>query len=54
MTASDRRRAIHLDVPVDLRSLFGSATLRNFFGLAFITYTPGDANAPLVLSLIHI
>ena len=48
MTARDRRRAIHLDVPVDLRSLFGSATLRNFFGLAFITYTPGDANAPLV------
>ena len=48
MTARDRRRAIHLDVPVDLRSLFGSATLRNFFGLAFITYTPGDADAPLV------
>lgn len=47
MTARDRRRAIHLDVPVDLRSLFGSATLRNFFGLAFITYTPGDADAPL-------
>ena len=47
MTARDRRRAIHMDVPVDLRSLFGSATLRNFFGLAFITYTPGDANVPL-------
>ena len=45
MTARDRRRAIHLDVPVDLRSLFGSATLRNFFGLAFITYAPGAANA---------
>lgn len=47
MTARDRRRAIHLDVPVDLRSLFGSATLRNFFGLAFATYTPGAANAPV-------
>lgn len=47
MTARDRRRAIHLDVPVDLRSLFGSATLRNFFGLAFITYTPDAANAPV-------
>lgn len=47
MTAHDRRRAIHLDVPVDLRSLFGSATLRNFFGLAFVTYTPGTANAPV-------
>ena len=48
MTARDRHRAIHLDVPVDLRSLFGSATLRNFFGLAFITYTPGTADEPLL------
>lgn len=47
MTSLDRRRAIHLDVPVDLRSLFDSATLRNFFGLAFVTYTPGNAAAPL-------
>ncbi|MDE8685429.1 alcohol acetyltransferase, partial [Adlercreutzia rubneri] len=39
------RRAIHLDVPVDLRSLFGSATLRNFFGLAFVSYAPAAANA---------
>ena len=46
MTARDRRRAIHLDVPVDLRSLFGSATLRNFFGLAFITYTPAMPMRP--------
>ena len=48
MTARDRHRAIHLDVPVDLRSLFGSSTLRNFFGLAFITYTPGTADEPLL------
>ena len=47
MTTGDRKRAIHLDVPVDLRSLFGSSTLRNFFGLTFITYTPGDTDAPL-------
>lgn len=43
MTPFDRKRAIHLDVPVDLRSLFGSTTLRNFFGLTFISYTPGAA-----------
>lgn len=48
MTPRDRRRAIHLDVPVDLRKLFGSATLRNFFGLAFVSYTPGAQDAPLL------
>ena len=47
MPPVERDRAIHMDVPVDLRSLFGSATLRNFFGLAFVTYTPGDADEPL-------
>lgn len=47
MPASERDRAIHMDVPVDLRSLFGSTTLRNFFGLAFVTYTPGEIDEPL-------
>lgn len=47
MPAAERDRAIHMDVPVDLRSLFGSTTLRNFFGLAFVSYTPGDADESL-------
>ncbi|MEC4176536.1 alcohol acetyltransferase [Adlercreutzia sp. R7] len=47
MPAAERGRAIHMDVPVDLRSLFGSTTLRNFFGLAYITYVPGNADEPL-------
>lgn len=28
-------------------SLFGSTTLRNFFGLAYVTYVPGDTDEPL-------
>ncbi len=34
--------AIRLDVPVDLRRFFASATMRNFFGLAFVDYTPSS------------
>lgn len=51
MPASARDRAICVNVPVDLRELFGSDTLRNFFGLAFVSYSPQDhgaADAPLV------
>ncbi|MEE0705872.1 MAG: alcohol acetyltransferase, partial [Adlercreutzia sp.] len=47
MPPSERNRAIHMDVPVDLRSLFGSTTLRNFFGLAFVSYIPGDTDETL-------
>ena len=47
MPPAERGRAIHMDVPVDLRSLFGSTTLRNFFGLAYVTYVPGDTDEPL-------
>ncbi len=47
MHGAERQRAIHMDVPVDLRALFGSTTLRNFFGLAYVTYVPGDADEPL-------
>lgn len=47
MAPRDRRKPIRMDVPVDLRQLFGSETMRNFFGLAFISYTPGRANEPL-------
>lgn len=47
MHGAERERAIHMDVPVDLRALFGSTTLRNFFGLAYVTYVPGDADEPV-------
>lgn len=43
MTVRDRERgrAICITVPVDLRRFFGSETLRNFFGLAYVSYVPG-------------
>lgn len=47
MPASKRDRAIRMDVPVDLRDMFGSETLRNFFGLAYISYTPGEQDQSL-------
>lgn len=47
MPASERTRAIHMDIPVDLRELFGSDTLRNFFGLAFVSYVPCGSDEPL-------
>lgn len=40
-------RPITMDVPVDLRSLYGSETLRNFFGLAFVSCSSQLAAAPL-------
>lgn len=42
MRARDLGRAICLDVPVDLRGHFGSATSKNFFGLAYVTYVPAE------------
>lgn len=42
MPRRDRHRAIRLDVPVDLRQIFDSATTKNFFGLAFVSYVPRD------------
>ena len=47
MPARDRSRPIRLDVPVDLRQFFESTTMRNFFGLAFVSYTPGPSDEPL-------
>lgn len=47
MPARDRDRPIRMDVPVDLRQLFGSSTMRNFFGLAFVSYVPGAKDEPL-------
>lgn len=47
MPAAERTRAIRMDVPVDLRRFFGSATLRNFFGLAYVSYVLGAEDEPL-------
>lgn len=47
MPARDRSRPIRLDVPVDLRQFFDSSTMRNFFGLAFVSHTPGPHDEPL-------
>lgn len=42
MPHRDRYKTIRIDVPVDLRQIFKSTTTKNFFGLAFVSYTPGD------------
>lgn len=49
MPARDRARgrAICVTVPVDLRRFFGSETLRNFFGLAYVSYAPGACDEAL-------
>ena len=47
MPQRDRHRAIRLDIPVDLRQFFESATTKNFFGLAYVSYVPGDENEPV-------
>lgn len=43
----DKRRTILLDIPVDLRRFYGSGTLRNFFGLAFVSYAPDEVGCEL-------
>lgn len=47
MPQRDRHRAIRLDIPVDLRQFFESATTKNFFGLAYVSYVPGDEDEPV-------
>ena len=47
MPRRNRHRAIRMDVPVDLRQFFSSATVKNFFGLAFVSYVPGDEDEPV-------
>jgi hypothetical protein len=47
MPRRDRHRAIRIDVPVDLRQHFESLTAKNFFGLAFVSYTPGELDEPV-------
>lgn len=47
MPRRDRGRPLVIDVPVDLRQFYPSVTARNFFGLAFLTYVPGEGNDSL-------
>lgn len=47
MAPGKRNRPIRMDVPVDLRQFFDSTTMRNFFGLAFVSYKVGDSDEPL-------
>ncbi len=53
MPRRDRHRAIRMDVPVDLRQLFKSTTVKNFFGLAFVSYVPGDEDEPVETVAAH-
>lgn len=55
MPHRSRSRAIRLDVPVDLRQFFKSTTVKNFFGLAFVTYVPGaeDESVQDVAKQVH-
>ena len=43
MPSRARDRAIRVDIPVDLRSFFRSETVRNFYGMTYVAYTPDDA-----------
>lgn len=45
MGARSKKRAVCMDVPVDLRRFFGSGTMRNFFGLAYVVCDFEDAVA---------
>ena len=47
MPRRERSRAIRMDVPVDLRQFFKSTTVKNFFGLAFVSYVPSDEDEPV-------
>jgi hypothetical protein len=42
MSPRQRSRPIRLDIPVDLRQHFASQTTRNFFGLTYFSYLPGE------------
>lgn len=54
MTQRDRKRSIRIEVPVDLRQFFESTTVKNFFGLAFISYTPGAEDEPIEKVAAHV
>ena len=45
MPSRARNRAIRVDIPVDLRAFFRSETVRNFYGMTYVAYTPADIEA---------
>ncbi|MDR2197636.1 MAG: hypothetical protein LBO07_06720 [Coriobacteriales bacterium] len=47
MPLRQRNRPINIDIPVDLRQHFKSLTTKNFFGLAHISYVPGEEDEPI-------
>ncbi len=55
MPRRSRHRALRMDVPVDLRQYFESTTVKNFFGLAFVSYVPGDEDESIekVAAQVH-
>nr|WP_196779105.1 alcohol acetyltransferase [Bifidobacterium choloepi] len=38
------RKAIRVDIPVDLRGFYGSDTVRNFYGMTYVAYVPQDGD----------
>ena len=45
MPSRARNRAIRVDIPVDLRAFFRSETVRNFYGMTYVAYTPAEIEA---------
>lgn len=46
MPYRERTKTIRINIPVDLRQYFDSATTKNFFGLAHISYVPKEEESP--------
>lgn len=42
MPIRKRNRAIHIDIPVDLRKFYDSESVRNFFGVTYVAVTPTE------------
>lgn len=47
MSIRDRRRPVTLSVPVNLRNYFPSETVRNFFGVTYVSYRQSDGEVNL-------
>lgn len=45
MPSRARNHPIRVDIPVDLRAFFKSETVRNFYGMTYVAYTPADIEA---------
>lgn len=45
MPLRQRSKQIRVDIPVDLRQFYGSQTVRNFYGMTYVTYCPATRTA---------